>query len=106
MNPDDNDHTENQNNALSVEPQNNALPVEPDGLKENVEEVVEEEVETEDGYETEEEEGEDEEVQNILAVADLSAPIAVEENLEEKHCWICFGSEQDDPSASWIHPCK
>ena len=101
MNPDDNEQTDNQNNAI--------LNPADEGLKDNPEEVVEEEAETEDGYETEEdeEEGEEEEeVQNILAVADLSAPIAIEENLEEKHCWICFGSEQDDPSASWIHPCK
>ena len=101
MNPDDNEQTDNQNNAISVDPE---------GLKENAQEIAEEDAETEDGYETEEEEGEEgedeEEIQNILAVADLSAPIAVEENLEEKHCWICFGSEQDDPSASWIHPCK
>ena len=101
MNPDDNEQTDNQNNAISVDPE---------GLKENVQEIAEEDAETEDGYETEEEEGEEgedeEEIQNILAVADLSAPIAVEENLDEKHCWICFGSEQDDPSASWIHPCK
>ena len=67
-----------------------------------------ESVETEDGYETEEEEEDedDNEVQNILAVADLSAPIANEENLEEKCCWICFGTELDDPTATWIHPCK
>ena len=87
-------------------------PVEPipilEDLKVDIPEENATEAEAEDGYETEEEEEDedDNEVQNILAVADLSAPIANEENLDEKHCWICFGSEADDPAASWIHPCK
>ena len=29
-----------------------------------------------------------------------------DQNFEEKHCWVCFASEEDDPSASWTHPCK
>ena len=98
-------------------------PVEPipilEDLKVDIPEENATEAEAEDGYETEEddeeieeeEEDEDEddndnEVQNILAVADLSAPIANEESLDEKQCWICFGTEADDPAASWIHPCK
>ena len=29
-----------------------------------------------------------------------------QQNLDEKNCWVCFASEEDDPSASWTHPCK
>ena len=25
---------------------------------------------------------------------------------EEKQCWVCFATEEDDPTAVWVHPCK
>ena len=25
---------------------------------------------------------------------------------EEKQCWVCFASEEDDPVAIWVRPCK
>lgn len=62
--------------------------------------------EEEEGYDTEEEEVESrqrEEDQILLAVAQR---IANEYTLDEKNCWVCFGCEQDDPTASWTHPCK
>merc|ERR1719350_2051088 len=24
---------------------------------------------------------------------------------EERQCWVCFSSEEDDPVAAWVHPC-
>ena len=24
---------------------------------------------------------------------------------EERQCWVCFASEEDDPVAAWVHPC-
>lgn len=24
----------------------------------------------------------------------------------EKHCWVCFATEQDDPGAEWLSPCR
>jgi len=32
---------------------------------------------------------------------------AVEAGLEddERQCWVCFASQDDDPVASWVHPC-
>ena len=32
--------------------------------------------------------------------------IARGNNEEEKHCWVCFASEEDDPLAQWTHPCR
>ncbi len=32
--------------------------------------------------------------------------LAAEEAREEKHCWVCFASEEDDPLAMWSHPCR
>jgi len=28
------------------------------------------------------------------------------EDVDGKHCWVCFASEEDDPGAQWTHPCK
>jgi hypothetical protein len=28
------------------------------------------------------------------------------EAADEKHCWVCFASEEDDPTAIWAHPCR
>ena len=25
---------------------------------------------------------------------------------EEKHCWVCFATEEDDVTAVWVHPCR
>ena len=25
---------------------------------------------------------------------------------DEKQCWVCFASEEDDPTADWVHPCR
>ena len=36
---------------------------------------------------------------------DVIEPAQVE-ILDEKHCWVCFASEEDDPSASWTSPCR
>ena len=32
---------------------------------------------------------------------------AVEAGLEdeERQCWVCFASQDDDPVAAWVHPC-
>ena len=24
---------------------------------------------------------------------------------EERQCWVCFASQDDDPVAAWVHPC-
>lgn len=24
---------------------------------------------------------------------------------EERHCWVCFATEEDDPGSSWVRPC-
>ena len=24
---------------------------------------------------------------------------------EDRQCWVCFASEEDDPLAAWVHPC-
>jgi len=32
----------------------------------------------------------------------------IEQGMEdsERQCWVCFASEEDDPVAAWVHPCK
>jgi len=25
---------------------------------------------------------------------------------EERQCWVCFASDEDDPTATWVHPCR
>ena len=74
--------------------------------------------ESEEGYDTEEDnvDHNDHEVIPDDPNADiLDAPNAeqnVDNNVvavqteDEKHCWVCFGCEQDDPTASWTHPCR
>lgn len=34
------------------------------------------------------------------------ANMAAVEAAEEKHCWVCFACEEDDPNAIWSHPCR
>ena len=40
-----------------------------------------------------------------VAVVQNPLPVLVGEEEEEKHCWVCFASESDDPTAVWKHPC-
>lgn len=77
---------------------------------------------TEEGYDSEEQDPAIEEsIQNITDAAATGDEAAVENNIEtannliavqqqesndDKQCWVCFGCEQDDPSASWVHPCR
>lgn len=28
------------------------------------------------------------------------------EGEDERNCWVCFASDEDDPTAIWTHPCK
>ena len=35
-----------------------------------------------------------------------SAPAVNDLEEEEKQCWVCFASEEDDPDADWTHPCQ
>ena len=74
--------------------------------------------ELEEGYDSEEQDPAIEEsIQNILDAAAVGDEVAVENHIEaalvlqqeandDKHCWVCFGCEQDDPTASWVHPCR
>eukprot|EP00088_Acartia_fossae_P023762 TRINITY_DN24773_c0_g1_i1.p1 TRINITY_DN24773_c0_g1~~TRINITY_DN24773_c0_g1_i1.p1 ORF type:complete len:420 (-),score=95.11 TRINITY_DN24773_c0_g1_i1:242-1501(-) len=25
---------------------------------------------------------------------------------DERQCWVCFASDEDDPTAAWVHPCR
>jgi len=25
---------------------------------------------------------------------------------DERQCWVCFANDEDDPTASWVHPCR
>jgi len=25
---------------------------------------------------------------------------------DERQCWVCFASDDDDPTATWVHPCR
>ena len=54
----------------------------------------------EDIDEEEDDEEEDEEEEEVVVLGGTS------ENVDEKHCWVCFASEEDDPDAQWTHPCK
>ena len=70
----------------------------------------------EEGYDTDQDETE-ETIQEVVVVMNNAAPetqnnvnnhvqVVDQQNLDEKNCWVCFASEEDDPSASWAHPCK
>jgi len=73
---------------------------------------------SEEGYDSEEQDPAIEEsIQNILEEAAAGDEVVVENNIDaavalqeelndDKHCWVCFGCEQDDPTASWVHPCR
>ena len=28
------------------------------------------------------------------------------DDVNEKHCWVCFANEEDDPVAVWTTPCR
>ncbi|XP_013873656.1 E3 ubiquitin-protein ligase MARCHF5 [Austrofundulus limnaeus] len=32
--------------------------------------------------------------------------MALAEEQNEKHCWVCFATERDDRSAEWVSPCR
>ena len=32
--------------------------------------------------------------------------LAANEAGEEKQCWVCFATEEDDRTAVWVHPCR
>ena len=34
------------------------------------------------------------------------ANLEASEAQEEKQCWVCFASEEDDLTAVWVHPCR
>ena len=57
-----------------------------------------EEEDDDDEEEIDDEDDEDDEEEEVAVVGS--------ENLDEKHCWVCFASEEDDPDAQWTHPCK
>jgi len=59
--------------------------------------------EEDDGDEDIDEEEDDEEEDEEEEVVVLGG---TSENVDEKHCWVCFASEEDDPDAQWTHPCK
>jgi len=40
--------------------------------------------------------------QQYQAVAEATR----EDREDEKQCWVCFASEEDDPAAAWVHPCR
>ena len=44
-------------------------------------------------------------VENNIEAAGAVA-LQDELNPSEKHCWVCFGTEQDDPTAAWVAPCR
>ena len=56
--------------------------------------------EEDEGEEDIDEEDDEEEEEEEVVVVGTS------ENVDEKHCWVCFASEEDDPDAQWTHPCK
>jgi len=70
--------------------------------------------EEEEVMDVEEEEEEDEDeindaglLRSMLRESEVYyANRAADEAREEKHCWVCFATEEDDPHASWSHPCK
>lgn len=33
-------------------------------------------------------------------------PLKSEEMTERKTCWVCFANEADDPSETWVRPCR
>ncbi|XP_068429716.1 E3 ubiquitin-protein ligase MARCHF5 isoform X2 [Clinocottus analis] len=32
--------------------------------------------------------------------------MAFTEQQPEKHCWVCFATERDDPGSEWVSPCR
>lgn len=33
-------------------------------------------------------------------------PLSTRLNVPAKHCWVCFATDEDDYSASWVSPCR
>ena len=65
-----------------------------------------------DGEDEEEEsdDGDDEEIDDANLLRSMlresdRAHVPVEDE-DEKHCWVCFATEEDDPQAVWVHPCR
>jgi len=44
--------------------------------------------------------------ENLMMEYQHQNNVAVQSEEDEKQCWVCFGCEQDDPSAAWTHPCR
>jgi len=73
---------------------------------------------TEEGEETLTEEEEEEEEYNYTDYIDsetdyendhiIQYQAAIEAGLveDERQCWVCFASDEDDPMAVWVHPCR
>jgi len=51
---------------------------------------------------------EDEELTDYENQGMVEYQARVEQGLEdsERQCWVCFASDEDDPVAAWVHPCK
>lgn len=78
-----------------------------------------EQIDGEVGDEEEEEEdehlySEDSDVEDVDSETDyeneavVQYQAAVDAGLvdEERQCWVCFASDEDDPTATWVHPCR
>jgi len=57
-----------------------------------------------DDSQSEDEEADETDYENAIMVKYQDR---VEQGLadEERQCWVCFASEEDDPVAAWVHPC-
>ena len=38
-------------------------------------------------------------------MVDYQAAVEAGREDEERQCWVCFASQDDDPVAAWVHPC-
>ncbi len=45
-------------------------------------------------------------IETTIQAAQVALQQGLEEIEDEKHCWVCFASEEDDPTAVWTHPCR
>jgi len=63
-----------------------------------------EESQSEDQDEDEEEDDDFTDYENAIMVKYQDR---VEQGIadDERQCWVCFASEEDDPVAAWVHPC-
>jgi len=96
--------------ASAMDNENNPIEQPENGIK------IHSSEDGEEGYDTDQDETE-ETIQEVVVVMNNAAPetqnnvnnhvqVVDQQNLDEKNCWVCFASEEDDPSASWAHPCK